>query len=133
MLLCQSGEWLQAAHARACVVTPPNLVAMMHRRSFLDSAHLCGRSLFNSSRASRIQGCHCLALQVRADGVETELTKYTHEGVQHEVGGLVLHIAVCKRTRHRHLAIRHMFLSRVSLVQYIESRVVLLLPEYLEL
>ena len=28
--------------------------------------------------------------QVRADGGETELTKYTHEGVQHEVGGLLL-------------------------------------------
>ena len=31
-----------------------------------------------------------LCVQVRADGGETELTKYTHEGVQHEVGGLVL-------------------------------------------
>ena len=29
-------------------------------------------------------------MQVRADGGETELTKYTHEGVQHEVGGLLL-------------------------------------------
>ncbi|CAL5220978.1 g3087 [Coccomyxa viridis] len=28
---------------------------------------------------------HLLGIQVRADGVETELTKYTHEGMQHEV------------------------------------------------
>ena len=31
-----------------------------------------------------------LGVQVRADGGETELTKYTHEGVQHEVRGLLL-------------------------------------------
>ena len=29
-------------------------------------------------------------MQVRADGGETELTKYTHEGVQHEVGARLL-------------------------------------------
>ena len=39
-----------------------------------------------------------LCVQVRADGGETELTKYTHEGVQHEVGGLLL--PACEAAHH---------------------------------
>ena len=55
-----------------------------------------------------------LGVQVRADGGETELTKYTHEGVQHEVGGLLAPVLIIHCTIQRMLVKAQGALQRSS-------------------